>query len=163
MDGFDQHAVATGLNDGAMESPVTRQGRHFVLGVLLHGLNGLPNGGEIAPLGQGSGERGGFSLDHAAGPNEFERPPLGRCLGGQWRADRGGACHGINARAAAHLNPALYFKGNQGLAYRGPAYAELAGQVALGRQSLMGCKLSRANQQAHLLGNLAVESLRFDT
>jgi hypothetical protein len=67
----------------------------------------------------------------------------------------------IHAGAGAHLDPAFHFQRNQGFAHRGPAHAQLLGQVAFGRQPRAGAN-SPTDQRAQLLGNLPVQALGFD-
>ena len=77
-------------------------------------------------------------------------------------ARRARAVQHVDAGAGAHLDPAFDLQRDQRLAHRRPADAELLRQVALGRQPRADREFAGGDQRAQLVGDLAVEALRFE-
>jgi hypothetical protein len=144
---------------GQVEGAVALQRHDVPVGQFAHLRDGFGHRVDVLAADVGGGQRGGFAFDDAPRADEFERPPFvgrNRC-GLAVRA----VLH-VHARAGAHLDPAFDLERDQRLAHRGPAHAELAREVALGRQARAGVELALRDERAQLIGDLPVQALRFD-
>ncbi|MCY1532678.1 hypothetical protein D9M68_679610 [compost metagenome] len=142
-----------------MEFAVALERQYFAVGEPAHRLDGAAHGVDVLALAHGSRDGGGLALDHAARADQLQRPPLG---GRHRRAGAVRAVEHVHAGAGADLDPALDLQRDERFAHRGPAHAELLGQVALGGQARAHVELALGDQPPELVGNLAIEALGFD-
>src|SRR6185437_3286485 len=153
-----ERAGAGRLGNAQVELPVGRQWRSSGVELGVHLVERRFERAQLRSLRRLRGERRAFRFDDMAGAQELER--TGERVRAVTRVAVRQFAH-VDAGSNADVDESLHLERNQRLTDRRTGDAEVARQVALGRQPRAGHELTVADQRADLIGDLTIEPARF--